>query len=184
MKRKNLIVNISLSGLFCALICAGAFIKIPIPNLPITMQVFFVLLSGLLLTPKAAFFANFSYVFLGLLGIPLFTGGGGLGYVFIPTFGFLIGFIVATPIISFILEKSAKVSFWFMSAVAFLGVLIIYLFGIPYFGFIMNVYKGGDHSVLWIIETALIPYIPKEIISTIAAIFVSYKARPVIRKIK
>lgn len=184
MKRKEIIVNIALAGLFCALICVGAFIKIPIPNLPITMQVFFVLLSGLILPPQTAFLANFSYMFLGLIGIPLFTGGGGIGYVLVPSFGYILGFVAASPIISFFLSKIKKNSFWIFLVAGFIGILIIYAIGVPYFALIMNVYKAGGKSAMWFIKALVIPFIPKEVISTLAAVLVGWKVRPLIEKIK
>ncbi|MGN0570275.1 MAG: biotin transporter BioY [Candidatus Fimenecus sp.] len=184
MKRKKLVFDIAVSGLFCTLICVGAFIKIPIPNLPITMQVFFVLLAGLVLEPKTAFFASFAYMFLGLVGLPIFTGGGGIGYVFIPSFGFIIGFVIAASVMSLILHKAKKQPLWLLSLVALAGIIIIYLVGIPYFALITNGYKGGDKSAIWFIQALLVPFIPKEIISTVAAILVSYKLRPLLAKIK
>ena len=56
--RKNLPRELAISGLFDALIAAGAFIQVTIPVQPypmhVTMQWFFVLLAGLLLEPKLA----------------------------------------------------------------------------------------------------------------------------------
>lgn len=184
MKRKKLVIDISLSGLFCALICVGAFIKFPIPNLPVTLQVFFVLLSGLILSPKTAFIANFSYLVLGLIGLPLFTGGGGLGYIFIPTFGYILGFNLAAPIIAAIIAISKKNSFWFIFLASMIGIVIIYSVGIPYFALITNVYNKSGKSLWWFIKACVIPFIPKEIIFAFAASAVAYKIRPLMAKIK
>lgn len=184
MKRRNIIVNTTLGGLFCALICVGAFIKIPIPNLPITMQVFFVLLSGLILPWKTALIANFSYMTLGLIGIPLFTGGGGIGYIFVPTFGFILGFVLASAVTAAVSGKMKNNSFWHLLLTAFLGILLIYSVGVPYFALSVNVYNGGGKSLLWFIQAGVLPFIPKEIISALAAALTAYKIRPLIAKIK
>ena len=106
MKRMNFIVTLTLSALFCTMICVGSFIKIPLPNLmPITLQTFFVLLTGLVLPVKASALATVTYMTLGLIGLPIFSGGGGLGYVLTPNFGFIIGFVVASMIISIFAER-------------------------------------------------------------------------------
>jgi biotin transporter BioY len=106
MKRRNLIVTLTLSALFCTLICIGSFIRIPMPNMmPVTLQTFFVLLTALVLPLKASTLATFTYMALGFIGLPIFSGGGGLGYILMPNFGFVIGFVIATVIISFITEK-------------------------------------------------------------------------------
>jgi biotin transporter BioY len=63
MKRKNLIVSLTLSALFCTLICVGSFIRIPMPNMmPVTLQTFFVLLTALVLPMKATILAIITYI--------------------------------------------------------------------------------------------------------------------------
>ena len=43
--------NLALCGLFTALMIAGAYLRIPVPLVPITFQLFFAVLAGLLLGP-------------------------------------------------------------------------------------------------------------------------------------
>lgn len=184
MKRKNLIVTLTLSALFCTLICIGSFIRIPMPNLmPITLQTFFVLLTGLVLPVKASTLATVTYMALGLIGLPIFSDGGGLGYVLMPNFGFVIGFVLASVIMSVIVEKLKKRTFWQYFTISLLGVSIIYIIGIFYFAFITNVYNKSDYSPIWFIQTVFLPFLPKEIICTLLASFVAYKIKPYITKI-
>ena len=77
-----------LTALFAALTAIGAFLKIPTPWSSFTLQVFFVCMAGVLLGPKYGALSQLVYIALGLMGLPIFTAGGGLGYVFQPTFGF------------------------------------------------------------------------------------------------
>ena len=58
-----------------------------------TLQFFFVLLAGIILGGKRGALAVGCYVALGLIGIPIFAAGGGIGYIFRPSFGYLLGFI-------------------------------------------------------------------------------------------
>ena len=184
MKRRNLIVTLTLSALFCTLICIGSFIRIPMPNLmPITLQTFFVLLTGLVLPVKASALATVTYMALGLVGLPFFSGGGGLGYVFMPNFGFIIGFVVSSVIMSVVADKPKKHSFSQYFAISLFGVLIIYIIGILYFAFITNVYNKNDYSAIWFIQTVFLPFLPKEIICIILASLSAYKIRPYITKI-
>lgn len=73
-------------------------ITIPVQPFPMhfTLQWFFALLAGLLLTPKLAFTSVFTYLLIGLLGVPVFAAGGGPAYLIRPTFGFLLGFAAAS----------------------------------------------------------------------------------------
>ena len=184
MKRKNLIVSLTLSALFCTLICVGSFIRIPMPNMmPVTLQTFFVLLTALVLPFKASTLAILTYIALGLMGLPIFSGGGGLGYALMPSFGFIIGFVVATVIISFLTEKLKNRKLWHLIVISLLGIVIIYLIGILYFVFITNVYNNNNFSAIWFIQTVLLPFLPKEIICIILASLSAYKIRPYITKI-
>ena len=183
MKRKNLIVTLTLSALFCTLICIGSFIRIPMPNMmPVTLQTFFVLLTALVLPLKASTLATITYMALGLIGLPIFSGGGGLGYILMPNFGFIIGFVIATVIISFITEKFNNRKLWQYIVISLLGIAVIYIIGILYFAFITNVYNNNNYSAIWFIQTVFLPFLPKEIICIILASFSAYKIRPYITK--
>ena len=184
MKRKKLIVTLTLSALFCTLICVGSFIRIPMPNMmPMTLQTLFVLLTGLVLPVKASALATVTYMALGLVGLPIFSGGGGLGYVLMPNFGFIIGFVVSSVIMSNVVEKLKKRSLSQYLTISLLGVAVIYIIGILYFAFITNVYNKNDYSAIWFIQTVFLPFLPKEIICIILASLSAYKIRPYITKI-
>ena len=83
-------------ALFTALIAVGAFIKIPIPVVPFTLQYLFTMLAGILLGSRLGSLSVLAYMILGLIGLPIFSEGGGIGYVFKPSFGYIIGFCVGT----------------------------------------------------------------------------------------
>ena len=96
MNKTNKTKNLAYCALFTALIAVGAFIRIPVPVVPFTLQYLFTMLAGLLLGPRLGTIAVGTYVLLGLAGLPIFTQGGGFWYVFQPSFGYLIGFCVGT----------------------------------------------------------------------------------------
>ena len=87
-----------LTAMFTALITAGAYIRIPVPVCPFTLQFLFTTLAGIILGKNRGAAAAAMYVILGLAGLPVFAGGGGIGYVLQPTFGYLIGFIAGSYI--------------------------------------------------------------------------------------
>ena len=73
-KTKNLVM----CSLFVALIVVGAFIKIPVPVVPFTLQLLFTMMAGLLLGGKLGAVSVGVYILMGLLGLPIFAEGGGL----------------------------------------------------------------------------------------------------------
>ena len=86
------------AALLAALTAVGAFIKIPLGYSSITLQFFFTAMAGCLLGPYWGAASQGVYVLLGLVGLPIFTLGGGFGYVLQPTFGFLLWLIFRKPL--------------------------------------------------------------------------------------
>ncbi len=97
-----------LSSLFAALTAAGAFVKIPLPVVPITLQTFFVMLSGSLLGSKFGALSQLVYLAVGLCGPPVFAYGGGLAYVLQPTFGYLLSYPLAAFVIGYLIERRSQ----------------------------------------------------------------------------
>ncbi|NEQ41201.1 MAG: biotin transporter BioY [Okeania sp. SIO3I5] len=62
-------------------------------SLGVTYQVGAVLLVGCLGGKNAAVISQIAYIFLGLTLLPVFSEGGGIGYLREPSFGYLLGFI-------------------------------------------------------------------------------------------
>ncbi len=145
-------MNIALMGLFLALVIVGGFIRIPIPFIPFTMQLFFVTLTGIILGPKKGALTMLSYAVLGLIGLPIFSKGGGFGYIFQPSFGYIIGFIAAAYIAGMYVHVwRKKRDFKVMLIASFIALAITYIFGLIYFYIIMNVYMGAEKSISWIL---------------------------------
>ena len=140
--------NIVLCSLFAALIAVGAFIKIPVPVVPFTLQFLFTTLAGLLLGSKLGFAAVMSYIAVGLAGIPVFASGGGVNYVLQPSFGYLIGFALGAFVTGKIAENSKKLSTKILILADFAGLLTVYAVGMVYYALISNFYLG-DPIGLW-----------------------------------
>ena len=134
--------QLTLCGMFAAMVAAGAFIQIPIPYMDyFTLQFFFVLLAGLTLGGCYGAMSVGSYVLVGLVGIPVFAAGGGIGYIFRPSFGYLLGFISAawvTGTLSRRLDPNWRS--YFLSCLA--GFAVTYGIGIAYKYMILNYYAN------------------------------------------
>ncbi len=115
----------SLVPLCAALSAAGAFIKIPLWPVAITLQTFFVILSGIILGPRYGALSQLVYLILGLLGLPVFSGGGGLSYIMRPSFGYLIGFIAAPLAVGLFVENKV-LTHKVVCIAALIGTAVIY----------------------------------------------------------
>ncbi|PID82095.1 MAG: biotin transporter BioY [Clostridiales bacterium] len=164
--------DISEISLFVALMVIGAYIKIPnifFPTVPITLQLFFCILGGLLLGAKKGLISQVVYIILGLVGLPVFSLGGGIGYVFYPSFGFIIGFAIAAFFVGLIRDKFLKENKIGLKGVylaSFTGFIIVYAIGIVYIYFIVK-YVSAKEMGLMAIFVGMIPFMIKDVILTV-----------------
>ncbi len=175
MKTKDLI----LAGLFAALTAIGAFIRIPMPVSSFTLQFFFTALAGVLLGAKLGALSQLVYVVLGLIGLPIFTQGGGFTYIFNPTFGFLIGLIAAAYVIGKLSEK--QTSLWRIALACLAGLFVLYLIGLPYMHIILTVYLGKVMTVMDSIRVGMLMFLPGDFAKIAVICLVSKKLIPIIK---
>ncbi|QHI72837.1 biotin transporter BioY [Aminipila terrae] len=146
-----------LCALFTGLTAIGAFIQIPVPFMDyFTLQFLFVTLSGMLLGSRLGMIATGSYVLMGLMGIPVFAAGGGIQYIFRPSFGYLIGFVATSFAVGFLCERITKPQFKYYLPVAFTGMLITYTIGFIYKYFMLNFYMH-EPTAIWAVIAASLP---------------------------
>lgn len=138
MNHHDMTRNMVLAALFAALTAIGAFLQIPTGTVPITLQFLFTALAGLLLGWKWGAISQLLYVGIGLLGLPVFTQGGGIGYVLQPSFGFLLGLIPAAAVIGALTAR--RTGYLTVLAAVLVGDLILYAVGVPYMYLILHVY--------------------------------------------
>ncbi|MGI5850279.1 MAG: biotin transporter BioY [Christensenellales bacterium] len=162
MKTKQLI----LCALFAALTVSGVFVKIPVPGTPLffTLQTFFVFLTGLLLEAKYALIAQLVYAAVGLVGLPVFSTGGGIAYVLSPSFGFIIGFCVCAPITSVLvrsnlskLNNHPQCKMMMMLKIiggAIVSIIAMYVFGVTYMYIIYNLYLKEPVTLGYVIVSS------------------------------
>lgn len=138
--RKEKTKNMILAGLFVALIAIGAFIKVPVPVVPFTLQFLFTMLAGLLLGAKWGFLSVAMYIFIGLIGFPIFAQGGGISYIFQPSFGYIIGFAIGAYVTGLIANMEDRPDYPRLLLANFSGLAIVYLFGMVYYYLISSLY--------------------------------------------
>lgn len=171
-----------LAAIFTALTAIGAFIKIPLPMVPIVMQTFFVLLAGIILGSKWGMISQLAYVTIGLIGFPIFTQGGGLGYVMQPTFGFLLSFIPAAFIVGWIVEHRKIKDLKTMLIASFVGIFVIYAIGVPYLAIIFKTVLVKDNAIWLAFYSGFLLVIPGDIIKAVLVSVLSVKLYPITEK--
>ena len=166
MERRTGARRLVLCGFFAALMAVGAYIKIMIPlgiwQVTFSLQIFFALLSGMLLGSVSGFTRVAVYLIIGLTGVPIFAHGGGLAYVMKPTFGFLLGFAAAAYVSGKALELAGKRDMKMLILAGVLGEAAYYLCGLAYYFIMFNYVLTGGQTIgiielmsVWFLSTVV-----------------------------
>ena len=170
-------------AMFAALIAVGAFIKIPIGLVPVTFQVLFAAMAAFVLGPRVGTTAVVVYIMAGLAGAPIFIKGGGVWYIFEPTFGFLLGFAAAVLVSDAIAVRAkGKFSKYILASLAFIAVL--YAVGLPYLYCIVKFYMGVSLPVGKLLTAYFLVFLPNDVLSCAVAAVAAFKIKPMLKIFK
>lgn len=170
MSNKILIKRNLTIALFAALMAAGAFIKIPVGPVPITLTSFFMLMAALLLGPGGGSLSVVIYMLIGTIGLPAFAGGSGPAVFAGPTGGFLIAYLPAALACGLISADNKtltgqKVPLRDISAVI-AGSLILYAIGVPWLKFRLGLEWSSAFSA------GMLPFLPGDALKAAAAVLI------------
>jgi len=118
-----------------ALVALLAQVAIPLPfsPVPLTGQTFAVLLVGALLGSTRGSLAIIVYLAEGVVGLPVFAGGGaGLARLAGPTGGYLVGFVFAAFVVGLLAKRGWDRSVWRAGTAMLVGNALIYAVGLPW----------------------------------------------------
>ena len=140
------------------ILAISAKVKIPFYPVPMTMQTFVVLLLGLSFGYKVALATIGLYLLEGVLGLPVFSNsperGVGIAYFTGPTMGYLIGFLSASFLASFVRIND---NYFKIFIKLILSVSTIYIFGILWLGILI----GWDKPIF---ELGVLPFLLAELL--------------------
>lgn len=121
--------TIAKAGAGVALMTIGAWITVSFGPVPFTLQTMATAFIICALDATSGSLALCTYLLLGALGLPVFSGmRGGMGVLFGPTGGYLLAFVLITFVCGFlrkVMEPSAKRDALFCA----LMLIIAYVFG-------------------------------------------------------
>ena len=177
--------ELSVGGLFAALIAGGAFVKVTLPTEPFpmhfTLQWFFVLLAGLLLNRRLAGAAVGVYLLVGLSGVPVFASGGGPAYLLRPTFGYLIGFAVAAYGMAWLCENIRVLNYAKLLLVSVAGLLVYYGIGVLYYWLVCCILIFQEITWQILLFQCFLLTVGEDFILCVAAASVAVRLRGLVR---
>ena len=167
------VINVALVAAGAVLMGILAQLTINIGVVPITGQTFGVLLLGAAMGARRAVASMVAYAVGGLAGIPWFAGfTGGPLMIMKPTFGYIIGFIVAAGLVGWCAERGwdRKVR---TALPMYAGAsLLIYACGLPYLWLMLHL-TGTDMNLSALLWVGMWPFIPGDTIKCVLAAAVS-----------
>ncbi|ANF21843.1 biotin transporter BioY [Thermococcus piezophilus] len=161
--------EVAFAGLLAALTAVGAQISVPIGPVPVTLQVLFVLMSGLILRARLGLLSQLVYVVMGAVGLPVFANfHGGFAVIYGPTGGYIVAFPIAAYLTGLFTERLGRRG---MLIGSILGVGIIYLLGWLRLGLFM----GGDFEKAFLLGVT--PFLPVDTVKAAVAIVIADRVR-------
>ncbi len=169
---KRTLLSVMLTALFAALAAVGAFIRIPLPPVPVTLQTLFALVAGLVLPLRLSLGSMLAYLFIGLIGLPIFTTGGGIAAIAGPTGGYLAGLVAAVIVEAIVLRLVPRKNMATYLLAALLATMAIYIPGL--------LWLKSSLSLSWSATfiSGLVPFILGDVLKLIASAFVATRVAP------
>ncbi|KGF70456.1 hypothetical protein LL06_04915 [Hoeflea sp. BAL378] len=127
------------------LIAVAGKITVPFWPVPATLQTLAIFIIAAAFGRKLALATLAAYMVEGAIGLPVFTGGGGLAYFAGPTGGYLAGFVVAAGLTGWAADRGLDRNALKLFAVNLAGAAIILLLGAAWIALAF----GPDKALAW-----------------------------------
>jgi len=164
------------ASLLGAATAAGAYIIIPLPPVPITLQTLFLGLAGTLLGARLAALSQVVYILLGVIGLPVFAGGkAGLGVLIGPTGGYLVGFVLGGYVVGKIVEQFENPKWVVLTLSLVAGFLAVYLMGVIQLSLVANL------PIKTAVVVGVLPFLIGDTLKIVAAVSITIQLRRRIR---
>lgn len=157
------------------------FYPIAFGTVPFSLLPFIAVLAGGILGARLGAWSMVVYIVMGLAGFQVFATEpfGGPLYVLKPTFGFILGYIPAAFISGCIIHRNINAGIVSYGVAMLLGMVAIYLVGIPYLYLMMNFYVG-QKVLLWQVMAGMGVFM---LVDVIKALLAAVVARSVVKRL-
>ncbi len=156
--RNRLAVDLAAATAFAALTAIGARVQLRLPftPVPVTGQVFCVLLAGAVLGSRLGFVSQVQYLAAGAAGLPVFAHGGGPAALLGPTGGYLAGFPLAAVLVGALAARLGSRR-WLLFPACLSGVAVIYVFGATWYA-VWSAATGTAVRLVAVLAQSVLPF--------------------------
>ncbi|MDW8801732.1 biotin transporter BioY [Clostridium sp. A1-XYC3] len=171
MSKKLNVKDMVYSALFATLTAVLSYVTIPLPfsPIPITAQSLAVMLAGCVLTPLQAALSMITFLLMGAIGLPVFSGGSaGFGIIVGKTGGYLIGYLIGAVVISLLVSKT-KSKVVMLLACLFGGIVVVHALGSAWLGYVTGM--GIEKAIM----VGSVPFLPGDLLKSFAAVVIAVR---------
>jgi biotin transport system substrate-specific component len=171
------LVEVAAATAFAALTALGARVQLHLPftPVPVTGQVFCVLLAGAVLGPRLGFLSMVEYLAAGAAGLPVFAYGGGPAALLGPTGGYLAGFPIAAAVVGSLRPARAISTPRLLNsstlrslAACLCGAAVIHLFGAAWYA-VWSFATTGAALLPAVLAQSVLPFVGPDVVKAALA---------------
>ena len=163
-----------LCAVFAAVLCVFSIITVPVGEIPITLGVFGVLFTAVVLGAKKSFMSVLVFILIGAAGMPVFSGmKGGAGVILGPTGGYITSYIFMALIAGAAASKTKEnpAGMLIRFAACIISVLVCYLLGTMQFVLV------SGNTFLQALAICVYPFVAFDLLKSAAAVFLGGQVR-------
>ena len=157
------------SAIFAAFLCVFSILSVPFGAVPVSLGLFAVFLTGIILGKKLGFISVLIYILLGASGLPVFSGfRGGFSALLGPTGGYIMAYLIIAPVMgkaAYGCEKNVK-SFLRLMVAGGLSLLILYIFGTWWYALVTKASLGAA------VKICIVPFVLFDVVKLIFSVVV------------
>ncbi|SDE25572.1 biotin transporter BioY [Sporomusa acidovorans] len=169
--------DMALTSLFAALLAVSAQISFPLGPVPVTLQILFILLAGMVLGRRLGPASVAIWVLLGVFGLPVFAQGkAGAAVLIGPTGGYILGYFICTYIVGYVAENF-RLTYKATTIAMFAGLAAIYGLGLA--GFMLS-FHYVLHKAITLdqaLNLAVLPFLPLDFFKMLIAVYGGVRIR-------
>ena len=164
-----------LTGFLTAIIVISGFIRIPMYPVPVSMVFLTINFISLSFDRKISVLSILLYIGIGLSGLPVFSGGGGIGYIFSPTFGYLAGFVVICICTAAFKKINLLNEHLFLKnlVISVVNMFIVYFCGAGYGYLILKFSLKTSIDIYYILIYYVAIFVPGDLLSSVVSSYIS-----------
>ena len=164
-KTKSKVYPLAMTAVMAAVTCVLGPMSIPIGPVPISFTNLAIYISLYLLGWKRGTLSYLVYMLIGMVGMPVFSNySGGMGKLFGPTGGYIIGFIPMAIIAGIVIDKSRNRGIQLAGMIV--GTALCYAFGTAWFCF------QAGYAVGTALGLCVFPFIPGDLAKMVIAMVI------------